>query len=528
MAVKFIYLLAAASICILSDNGLSATYYLDASAINTLGNGTLSSPWKTLSQAQGVVVQGDTVNVSTGDYGMYYETDVVRSDYITYQALPGNTVKFDGVSINNSESSNSYLKFVGIHFKPDWVDPCATSQPGCSDPQYVNSTTTTYAKTADIIHLSNANYVQIVGSYLEGQNRYLTPTGVYTLNSSNITVSGCDIKNVISGIKFLGNADNSMAIGNDIHGLASTALSSQVGMTTRNILFERNHAHDGVLTTAPDYAPKKSPISTYGYHASGVSIRNGDVTVRGNIIHNMASSAGIKLYEDESDFVNDNVLIENNLIYDLGALIAISISEAGPNIAVKNNTVIAQSRFDTNGGNAQFRTAFTVSSVDEQLGPADVQVHNNIMIGIAGLTAGCVTESNNVVWTTSTSTISPIVSPSTHVMTSSYSYYPWDKLKALFASQNIVYENYHGLILDFRLGSESLALNRGDVEQQPERGLGVLDANSAFIQDSNPLRSSGDVMAGAYGYGALYLQANLVGSKFLPFKTNGKATKAPQ
>ena len=482
----------------------SATYYLDAAVVGETGDGSLENPWKTLAQAQAVVVSGDVVNILSGDYGRYSENNVIRTDYVIYQAVDGQVVNLDGVSVNNSTLTNTYLKFMGINFKPAWVDPCSTSQVGCDDPQYAESTTTTYSKTADVVNLNNAKYVQIHDSVLEGQNRYLTSTGVYALNSSYITIADCTIKNIIHGIRFVGDSTNNAAIGNHIHGLAGTGLSSHGYQTVSNILFERNHIHDGLVTNLPDYAPKKEPLSTYGYHGSGISIRNGDVTVRGNIIRNTGSSAGIKLYEDESDYINDNVLIENNLVYDVGSLYAISVAEAGPNVVIRNNTVIARNRFYANGGNAQFRTAFLPYSVDLQNGTPDIQIHNNIFIGIAKLDSPYITESNNVVWTTSTSTITPVVHETTYVMTSSYSYYPWAELGAMFKDPTMTFANDHGRILDFTLKDGSLGINRGNPTLQPAKSMGALDADNAFIIDSNPLRAGGNTMVGAYGFGAIH------------------------
>jgi polyhydroxyalkanoate synthesis repressor PhaR len=72
---------------------------------------------------------------------------------------------------------------------------------------------------------------------------------------------------------------------------------------TRDVLVEGNHIHD---------FPCDESIDTHG---SAISIRAGDITIRGNIMHDGFSSSGMMFYADTPG-PKSNVTIENNLVYD--------------------------------------------------------------------------------------------------------------------------------------------------------------------------------------------------------------------
>ena len=487
------------------SSGHAATYYLDAASGNDInGTGEQQNPWQTLDKSRSVAMPGDVIYLQTGDYGGYQESNVKRNNFVTYQAVTGAKVHLDFISINNTSPTNSFLKFIDINIKPDWVDPCKAGATGCDDPQYSASTQSTYSKTAVPLYTNNSNFIQLIDSVIEGQSRHLTTAAVYTINSNNITISGCDISNVTHGIRFIYSGANDTASNNNIHHIAGTGINT-VGTGYRNMLYENNHIHDGLYSTTEDYAPRAPGANVHG---SGISIRDGNTIVRGNIIHNTGTSSGIMLYQDDvgNDYVNDNVLIENNLIYDISSLYVLRLYEAGPNVIIRNNTFVARSRYEVNDGYYQYRTAFIVHSTDDKHGTPSVSVYNNIFIGISSLSSPFITENNNIVWSYSTPngwacTGDPGIGDNDFVYSCTYSNRSSAPLYELFPNDpHLTFENNHGLTLDFSITKSSKAFNGGSIDHQTPRSLAPLDENNFFVNGIGVTRSSIFHSVGAFEY----------------------------
>lgn len=496
----------------------ATTFYLDASALDETGTGTIEAPFKTLAQAQSVVVSGDTVNIYSGDYGGFSEVDVARTDYVVWQAIEGEVVHFDYIFLPHTVTTDSYLRFVRINVMPPTRDTCAVVREGCNDPQWPTSTSLTYTKTDYPFYATDINYIQLIDCVLSGPgSRHLTPGGFYAINANHVLIEGSEITRVIHGIRINGGGVDHVIRNNHIHHFVGSGISS-LGVGYQGLLYENNHIHDSIDQYWSDDWSAKAPGSNV--HGSGISIRDGNVTIRGNIIHD---ADGIMAYEDDAgnDYVNENMLIENNLVYDIGGLYALRIYEAGPNIVVRNNTLIARSRYDDPAAVTQYRTAFTVEGVDEQNGPASIEVYNNTLIGQSNFNLPEITESNNIVWSYYKYYNAKYWQCSSDIQgisnTFIYACRAGDEsslpLFDLFANDpNMTFtfgtaentEQGHQMILDFTIAETSLAYNFGDPLQQPTKSLGVLDANNEFILDTNPLRSSGAPVAGAYGAGAIY------------------------
>jgi hypothetical protein len=80
----FCLLFFGAIFLILNNAAISATYYLDAINGSDSNPGTSDQPWKTIAEAQGIVISGDTIIVRNGSYGSYSEANVGRTDWVTY------------------------------------------------------------------------------------------------------------------------------------------------------------------------------------------------------------------------------------------------------------------------------------------------------------------------------------------------------------------------------------------------------------------------------------------------------------
>lgn len=482
----------------------ASTYYLDDDAANDSGVGSQIDPWKTLSKAQSVAISGDTIILSTGDYGTYLEANPsTRTSYVTYQAASGATVHFDNIFIlNTSTIKDTFLRFVGINIQPDSVDPCATAQTGCNDPMYASSGSDTYAKTENAVVITYANHVVISGSAIEGQNKYLTLYAISLSDSQEITIEDCDIKTATRAMTFLGISDGISIKNSHIHGIVASAVTEGSDRIT-GVLIEGNNIHDSYYSILENYCPKVDPQNIY--HGSGIVIRQGDITIRNNIIHDGFPSAGIMCYEDLSAYGShyDNVTIENNLIYDIRTSYAIRVYHLGDNFLVRNNTIIGT--FGDGGGTTYFNTALAVHTLDDDVGSPMITLDNNVFLGAVYTLEANVTQNNNYFYSWRNGAAwqcSPLVDGSTVLTCKDYNFASPATLNSLFTCGS--YCNFttanHGETIDYSLSSGSPLTNFGSVALQTTDSLGTIGVDG-FIRTNGVARSAALHSAGAYEYG---------------------------
>jgi hypothetical protein len=470
------------------------TYYLDAVQGNDNNDGSQASPWKTLAKAQATAKSGDCVVLTSGDYGAFVETNHAgRDKYILYIANLNSSVHFDAISINNSSSTDTFLVFHGINMKPDWVDPCSTSQPGCNDPQYASSTQSTYAKTPDVVSITKANHVKIIDSHIEGQSKHLTVYGVSISGSQDVTVDHCDITKVQRGVNMMYSSTGVNVLNNHIHDIGASAIvQGNAGCT--NALIEGNHAHNSKYSITDDYAPR---LVGQEYHGSAVALRDGYVTIRNNVFHDGFPSSGIMTYSDGSNHY-DNVIIENNLLYDIHNPYVLRLYYMGDSCVVRNNTFIGTKI--VKGGQYIYNTALAVHSLDTD-GAPHLYLSNNILIGASFFNEIYSTQKNNIFFSWQSNGVwqcSPLSGDSIVFTCKDYVYPTVEQVTDLFkCGSECDFNAGHGKTLDFSLSNSSQAINFGNAETQAANSLGLIGGDG-FINDNGATRTATEHCAGAY------------------------------
>jgi len=135
-------------------------------------------------------------------------------------------------------------------------------------------------------------------------------------------------------------------------------------------------------------------------HGSGVSVRNGDFTLRGNRIHDCGGTRGIYLYDPPTGGYA-NILMENNLFYSTNNQYTADLNHGlGANCRIVNNTFVGRkhSNYDTNG-DADLLYGFALINATAASGAdaSTITVANNLMVGIGSAPAGAVVK-NNIVY----------------------------------------------------------------------------------------------------------------------------------
>jgi hypothetical protein len=457
------------------------TYYLDASGGSDSNDGSGGAPWQTLSKALAEMVDGDGVILADGDYGILSDDNPTgRSGYRYIIAGLGDEVYFDGISVASSSLSSNYIKIHGVLVLPDAVDPASSGNPGADDPQYADSTLSTYAKTLGPVILTNARYVQVIDCNIKGRDRHLTLVGIDIDGCEEVLIEHCEIETLHRGASIT-NSSNITFRGNHIHDLSGSGIQNGDTLCS-GLLYERNYIHDSGYTESEDYAPRAAGQE---YHASGMSIRSSDVTIRENILHDGFTSSGVMLYDTGDGY--DNILIENNIIYDTEQTNVLRIFRLGENVVVRNN-LVASSYRDTADARFKMFSAFTLESIAET-GTPSLTMYNNIFIGRIhiGAYAANVDEGNNFCWSFSSTSAWHAPGDGTAAASDTILHNSsGDDFSTVFESGCFVgpvtYEFGHGATIDWTYLATSPARFAGDVETQASASLGSL-VNGFILSD---------------------------------------------
>jgi hypothetical protein len=235
----------------------------------------------------------------------------------------------------------------------------------------------------------------------------------------------------------------------------------------KNGLLEYNHIHDQQTWDAS--------------HASAISIRSGDLKVRGNIMHDGWTSSCMMFYNDDmgNTYVYNNLTIENNVMYDVtNGYYIFRINKLGTNVTVRNNTIFEP-----------LKTAFIVHSLAPGYDGSGLKVYNNLFAGATTGVPATSTVKNNIF---SKYNNSYTVAPATNKMSGS----PTVFMNGYFTDTPLITKN-HGQTLDFSLASGSPAIGFGNPAYQPPTGLGSLGTDG-FIRPDGVTRDATHHSAGAY------------------------------
>lgn len=464
-SIRYLFRPAAAAVCLLLSGPLSGAvpvasgpvYHVDPARGNDTFAGSRDRPWKTVAPLweRGASQKGRSSGRS-GKARSATEGTAATTVYLHEGRHPA-------VYLDKSVALTGPVAFV--------------SAPG------ERAVVTAGRESSEAIFVESKSDLEFRDLAIVGASR-LEGKGADVRDSRNILFAHCEIRAFAEGMQIRGSGDVRV-IGCHIHELNGTGIKYLPGNT--NCLFEANHIHDSETLN--------------GIHAWGISLRSGDVVIRGNIFHDGFNSSCLMTYDDDVGNVYSfsNVTIENNLIFDIVNVYLIRFYKLAGNIVVRNNTLIGQSRGKQDGRYA-LSTALVVHSYAPGGSGAELTVANNIMLGIADLPAEA-NVYNNVFWSCGSGGEWSCEGPGgSHVYTCSYGSKPLDEAGALFM-ETPDFQQGHGRMQDFRLAPGSMAIDFGDPRRQPGSSLGALHADG-FIRDSGPLRNDTHHSAGAYEVGA--------------------------
>jgi len=278
-----------------------ADYYVSTGGSDS-GNGSLSSPWRTISKALNTVNDGDTILLMAGNYDFPNPPPKNRTtDYVTLKPAPGHEalVRINGYV--RPSSNSDYLRFQNLNVETG-------------------------------LHFDNVSHFQIRGCTAGG---HATLYG-FKVSGSDILIEG----NIVSG-----GAKAYVFSGSDVtvrwnEAYHTTADGFFLGSGS-NILFEGNYFHDNTPSE--------------GAHADFFQIYGGQpTTVRGLTIRgNYFDTAGQGLFGQRYGGVIEDVLAENNVI--ISTHLRAWSEETTNNVVCRNNTFMfppEQGLSDPMGGGA--------------------------------------------------------------------------------------------------------------------------------------------------------------------------------
>ena len=469
----------------LASPAVAETYFLDANyGSDTSGNGSSASPWQTLAKAQAIAVSGDVVLLRNGNYGSYSEkTAPARTNWISYRADTGHHPQLTGISLRYTSTTNAYLRFENLKVLS--------------------------GKGGNVVFFRHSHYLEFLNNELSSEKfcrenssnpgKPYCAAGIYVQNSRHVLIQRNKIYHVAVGMSISGSRDFVIQR-NFIRPQSGTGIQYAFG--NKDFLIDSNHIFGESWPSYPS-----DPDGPEDPHASIISVRSGDATIRGNIMHGMGSSSGLMFYNETSVPAYSNILVENNLIYDVANSYVFRIYNLGQNVIVRNNLLVGHYRTDSTScpgsvsdGRYRFNSGFTVHSVGDGFSGSDLKLHNNIIIGIAGLPSG-VDERNNIFWslnsggwqTNSPSGTSKIVSTAYNGCGNHPTYFE----DGSFFSETIDYSRLHYREFAYAFADNSEGINFGDSTLQTAISLGTIGSDG-FIEDNGISRSSTVHSAGPF------------------------------
>jgi len=334
---------------IYSVPGLASTIYVSLSGNDQTGNGTISSPFATISHALDVSSAGDTIQIRAGTYN---EAVRIRNANITLKSYDSEhviihtpvddenldttvtlDVDADGSTLEGLEITGGYYYGIMLFTRWDWGDP--------DDRTGVSRITIQNCK----IHDTGRDCIKV------------TPECDY------LTVADCEIYN--SGIRYGGNAEGVDNVNSDymvvrdcyIHDTATTGVYAKGGaigaVIERNII--ENCGEIGValgFDTSPEYFDLT--VNPDRYENIGGVVRN-------CLIRN-TGMAGIAFYAAKDASAYNNTLVDTAQSAQSAIYFGVSLQDwepdtdpndgigyrpASTNIHVENNIVFQDSSIST-------------------------------------------------------------------------------------------------------------------------------------------------------------------------------------
>jgi hypothetical protein len=460
------------------DPNVVFDFFVDANAGSNSNAGTENAPWQTLAHALAAAPAGSFVGVRDGNYGTLGETSANRTGFVTLKAVPGASPRLNNVSLNYSSMSNSFI---------------------CIDGFQISS-----VGQSNVIYMRRARNVQFKNCEIRAEKWAVNRVGrdgLDIVGCQNVLVQRCYIHEVYRGGSVADN-DTLVLRRNLIRPKQGTGIQYRGGNSNGTIEF--NHIWGDTNYSSSD------PDAIVGPHASMISFRSGDVIVAGNHMHGMGSSSGMMFYEPDvagGEAAYSNILLENNVVYNVRNTYALRIYNLGSNVVIRNNLFFSRLRTGSCGGQTpdnryRYSTSVIVHNVAPGHSATTLGFYNNICMGMVTLPDN-LDERNNIIWawgpgnwrSTSPSGTSTIVTAGFGGCGNAPTFFEGN---GFFSDvPNLFFPN--ASLTNWQLLPNSPAINFGHPAYQPERSVGSIGPDG-FVRDDGVLRSETRHNAGPFQY----------------------------
>ena len=432
--------------------------YVDPTIGDDSNDGSSDLPWKTMAKARASAAAGETVSLAPGRYPTFVESAPSGRSLTFRAAGPG--VVLDGLTVDYTAAGSSGLVFSGATIAGTvWLTRCRDVQ----------------------FHKCE---VRPDAWAVNGVGR----DGFTVRGCKEISVRECLIHNVHRGASVQNTIGFRMI---KCRVIPKGGSGVQIAGGCSNTTIEFCHISGGQWSSTEPGAVKNP-------HASIVSIRSDDVTVRGNIMHGMGSSSGIMCYKPDAaggEAAYDDITIEGNAIYDVDNTYALRVFNLGRNFTVRNNLLFSRLR-DVNDSRYRYEGAAMFHGTAAGHDGSGLKFYNNICIGFVDLPVGA-KEGNNVMWSLKRGFDWLAESPSgtSYIVTSSY--YGGSalfRIPGFFKNPpNLEFPNRS--VADWSLGAEGLK-RRSAADERSAFILKGIDS-SGFVESF--ARDTGDDTIGPFG-----------------------------
>jgi hypothetical protein len=420
--------------------------------------------------------------VRTGNYGKFSETSAPSiAERHVIRAEPGETPTLSGVTIDYGSLTAANLTLSGF---------------------VVNADGGTLVTVQDAEGLRLSNLHVWADKYIRNG---AGADGIKIFDSRDVVVDHVKIDSIHRGMQVAG-SDGTRILNNFITVTAGTGIQYLGGNSAGLIAY--NHI------TGADYTPYPAdPNAPQDPHASIISFRSDDVVLKGNHLHSMGTSSGIMFYGIDAaggEESYDNILIENNAIYDVSNVFAVRFSNLGSNVVVRNNLIFTGLREgDCNGASGDARYRYNVALIVKELAPGSsgIELYNNVFVGAVFVSDDLLAdERNNFAWSWAdldhTNWRRNSASGTSQIITSDSlgcgNHDPLFEDGSFFSAR--INANFPGRnVLDVRLAAGSPGWNFGDPAIQSLESLGSIDT-SGFVSLSGPCRGPDRHSAGPYEF----------------------------
>ncbi len=359
---------------------IGALIYVDPANGNDSGDGSLNSPYNTLSKAINASTPRTTIYLKNGDYENLY-IQINNSDRnswddkIVIKPMPGHDPDIN--SMNIYSSMNAFVEFTDLTVK-----------------QKTNNSY--YA-----VRIARSSHIMFQNSKIEGywpptweERIYVTDDGIIIeKNCSYITIYNNDVSAGSHAITVEQPYNTINLSHNYVHKIAQSFIRFPSTNNEGPAIIEYNRLEDY----------QGHPV----HGGSGLSLRTDNLIIRGNVIKAWGGSGAMTFYQPGTSYSSvpggyKNMLIENNVIYGSSVTRGVEHYHIHSNYTFRNNTYISNLNKEYYKS-SRYRYINGVGiSLQADAPGNEVEISNNLVIGGMGINpnvfaAGGI-EKNNLYW----------------------------------------------------------------------------------------------------------------------------------